>query len=836
MVYYFRAMISLLNIRVTDFKRLCHILLLAVVLVFFCACGERESRTSIIISGTIDGNAIDTYSDKAIMAAVAKASDFDQLSTDPLGAVVKYVSVDKATRSFSIDLFGSGLSPGEEVLVLAFIDTMYSGGIPQPDIGDIIGFYTDQEALSASLKLEEGINSGINITINREVFSFDSSISGTIHGNETGNLTIIAYAGEIPSSDFTDLDLDSIIGFKECSKGEEPLIYTMDILPYGFNIPIENVFIFAFLDVNQNTLMDSGDRIGYFSSQETNLPSPVTIEEGLLEEIDVHFFLDVNTDSNNPEAPLEADLLSVSGSILLPDAYTPDNGSVFVIVADPDSLETINDDPLNAVKYVKRLSPGTLSFTIDLSNSGLSSGEDIMLIGLWDRNNTGIFPDPDPGDYIGFYFNEDTFSTSYQLGQSEPNDIEIDINREVFDFSSEVTGVISGNKNGDTMLLAYAGEIDSLDFTALDFNSVVGFTTISEMSSETDYSLPIFPYGFNVPIENVYILALIDNNGNGIPDAGDAIGFHTDTQGQPPTLITVQEGTRPGIDIDTFLDIPTPSGHDISISGIIDPPGDYFTTPAPIFIIVANAEDVDDIFSDPLSAISYFEKLPEGETEFDIDLSATALVPEDEIILIALWDRDYEAGSPSLSEGDMAGLYQNKTEFRSSIVLSEINGSIPSGDWEFVINRNIFQHNAEISFSLEDGGGVSLNNGDLVTVIAIHEDGVDDTWPNLITPPSYDITDMDYIVGVQTMVVNEENNYSLTMLPAIFEGIGVGSDPFSINDIYVFALLDNNLNGMPDEGEGIGFYWQQFLLLRLPDTVNITDGVNILDKTVRFSE
>jgi len=128
--------------------------------------------------------------------------------------------------------------------------------------------------------------------------------------------------------------------------------------------------------------------------------------------------------------------------------------------------------------------------------------------------------------------------------------VEIDINREVFDFSSEVTGVISGNKNGNTMLLAYAGEIDSLDFAALDFNSVVGFTTISKISSEADYSLPIFPYGFNIPIEDVYILALIDNNGNSIPDAGDAIGFHTDLQTLLPQPVTINQGSLSDINID----------------------------------------------------------------------------------------------------------------------------------------------------------------------------------------------------------------------------------------------------------------------------------------------
>ena len=233
-----------------NFKRLCILFFAVIALAVLCACGEKEPLTKIIISGTIDGDAIDIYSDKPVMIAVTGTSDFDKIATDPLGTVVKFVSADKVNRSFSIDLFGTGLSAGDEVYILAFIDKTYSGGTPYPDAGDIVGFYIDPENLSPALKLETGENSGVSISITREIFSFEASIYGTILGNETGDLTIVAYAGEINSSDFTDLDTDAIIGFKQYTKEEDPLVYNMAILPYGFNIPIENVFIFALLDVN----------------------------------------------------------------------------------------------------------------------------------------------------------------------------------------------------------------------------------------------------------------------------------------------------------------------------------------------------------------------------------------------------------------------------------------------------------------------------------------------------------------------------------------------------------------------------------------------------------
>ncbi|MEZ4605164.1 MAG: hypothetical protein R2861_17670, partial [Desulfobacterales bacterium] len=83
------------------------------------------------------------------------------------------------------------------------------------------------------------------IDISREVFDYEASISGTILGDDAGAVTLVAYCGDIESSDFTTLDFNDVVGFTTITKGNTPLGYTLDILPYGKNAPIENVQIFA---------------------------------------------------------------------------------------------------------------------------------------------------------------------------------------------------------------------------------------------------------------------------------------------------------------------------------------------------------------------------------------------------------------------------------------------------------------------------------------------------------------------------------------------------------------------------------------------------------------
>ena len=72
----------------------------------------------------------------------------------------------------------------------------------------------------------------------------------------------------------------------------------------------------------------------------------------------------------------------------------------------------------------------------------------------------------------------------------------------------------------------------------------------------------------------------------------------------------------------------------------------------------------------------------------------------------------------------------------------------------------------------------------------------------------------------------------MPLLPVLLTQIV--ADPFAIESLYVIGLLDTNRNGLPDAGEHLGFY-DRSAVLPLPLLTNVTDGVNRLDRAIRFS-
>ncbi|MEZ4565802.1 MAG: hypothetical protein R2860_02150 [Desulfobacterales bacterium] len=85
------------------------------------------------------------------------------------------------------------------------------------------------------MTFEAGENAGFHINISREVFDYEGSFPAPFWAIDSGEVTLVAYCGDIASSDFTDLDFDGVVGFTTITKGNTPLGYTLDILPYGKN-------------------------------------------------------------------------------------------------------------------------------------------------------------------------------------------------------------------------------------------------------------------------------------------------------------------------------------------------------------------------------------------------------------------------------------------------------------------------------------------------------------------------------------------------------------------------------------------------------------------------
>ncbi len=532
--------------------------------------------------------------------------------------------------------------------------------------------------------------------------------------------------------------------------------------------------------------------------------------------------------------------ISLSGTVDVEEIVSDINGPILVAITNSDDFDKIENDPLNSIIDIRAIDDVNYSFDIDLSNTRLKKDDEVYIFAFVDNDYADGIPNPTKGDYIGFYIDPVMMSLMYRLKSGMNSGINIKINRKIFSFDAEVSGTITGSDTGDLILIAYAGAIDSMDFTQLDFDGVVGYKRYTKNEKPLPYAMKIFPFGYNVPIENVYLIAILDKNRNGI-DAGDLIGFYSENENHLPTLLTINEGCLSNRDIEMVMEVQQPSGYEISVDGSFEKPAGYDVNAKPVYIIIAQADDPAVLFEDPLNAIKYFQKVPAGENEFNIDLSKTDLLPNDEVFVIALWDRDYSAGFPFPSEGDIIGYLQNKDELAFTLSLQEGENVTPSGGYEFKINKIIYNHTSSITFQLEEGEvNGSYEAGDRVIVIAVQGDGF-----NILSNE----IDMDYIIGTTTVDIDFDIFHHIPISPAIYEGIDV-YNPFAIDNIYLFAILDNNeANGKPDEGEYLGFYYGQILLfpipptyLYFPKTFDLSDGENSLPQNlfgnnkVRFSQ
>jgi len=544
----------------------------------------------------------------------------------------------------------------------------------------------------------------------------------------------------------------------------------------------------------------------------------------------------------------------ISGSISMSDEYAElKRGPVFVAVSKTDDIELIEKDPALHIAAIYEADPGKGTFRLDLKDSGIGPGDEVFLFAFADNDYNGGIPNPTAGDIVGLYINRESLSTKFRVGESSP---EIILNRFHYGHNTEVVGLIDSNEAGDVILIAYAGDFSSTDFSAIDVDSIIGYKKISKPANPVTFSLRIMPYGFNTPVSGVYVIALLDKNRNGIPDDGDMIGFASESsEASFPVAITVEEGITSCGTIKFRIPVytePDDGQPPLRITGSFTPPAAYESSGKPVFIIAAKGSDPNEVFENIKSLNTEefaFIKVNEGETEFDLNLPRNKFKSGDQIFLFALWDKDYTGGLPNATEGDMLGILQNKDNFSYTVNLQEFDNTLTpdgsggfnfngNGGYSFNIDRNYYSHNAALRVRLEKGAltNSEFANGTKVIITAVYEtEGVNSNYK----------IDMNKVIASRNVIIQRDGEFSvyyrIPLMPAIHETIPVKSgEEISINNIYIFAVLDSNGNGKPDEGEKIGFYWKRtwiFVWIYQPDKLPspIGDGTTIPDKSIRFS-
>ncbi len=683
------------------------------------------------------------------------------------------------------------------------------------------------------MPLVEGGNTGVDIAIDREVYDFEASISGELLGPESGSVTIVAYTGEITSSDFTSLDFDQVIGFETMTKQAGADAYTLNILPYGKNVPIENVQVFALLDANDSRTIDGGDRVGFYGEGDA-FSTPVTVSEGRLRGIDLEFKFTIQSPSG--------DDVFISGEYFLPNGSASDLSPAYLAVLDGSNPESVLNDPFASVRYFKKAPQDDIDFMLDLSNTGLAAGDEIIVVGLWDKNYNGVFPELSVGDFLGIYAESGRISPAIPLNANGNSDIRIDINREIYDFEASISGDILGSDTGDVTLVAYAGDIVSSDFRLLDFNKVIGFETVKKNDPQPiAYHLNIFPYGEDVPVENVQVIVLLDANKNQNIDGGDRVGFFGEGD-ELSVPLTVPEGEIGDIDIKFIFDVLQPSGFDILIAGSVPGP---FNRTSPLYITVFDSEDPGAIIEDPFSSLKYFFQVPQMDASYSLDLSNTDLFPGDEVLIAGLLDKDFDGGFPDISQGDKIGIVQDKDKYQFTTALNCGTNIIPPNGYVFNLNKNVYEFDSTINYALDLSSAGSYGQEAKLIVLTIHVDGVE-----IGVSASCEVNvniDIDYLLGVDILPASEYDHIgigpridpspprNLEVITALYEHIVVwednqppqplikGVDHGGENErtAYLFAILDKNGNNQLDGNDEIGYYGN--------NEIEIIDG-KIIDK------
>ena len=516
-------------------------LLYFLFIILINSCGKIENL-NLNASGHIDTSEVDVFSGPTFLI-ITRTDDFNLIKQDPIDNVITMINIDKS-GNFLVDFTQFEIKSGDIIYLIAFIDNDYNYDIPLPTVGDYVGFYINSETLDTAYTVKN--QNFINIKINRKIFDFESTIEGTINGVDSGDIILIAYSDEITTMNFSSINVDNIIGYKKIIKSDSPYTYNLSIMPYGKNIPIDNVYIYAFLDLNNNNLPDGGDKLGYHKNN-TSYPEPITINNGIQTGIDIDFTMDLPTPSGYR--------INLQGSFSSPNGYDASSPPIFIIAAVTDNPQDLVNDPMSVIKNFQKITPGETTFNMELSNTDLIPGDKIMIIGLWDKDFESGFPEISTGDEVGFYFNTATFQFSVPLVKginiaSPGNNWTFDIDKTFYDFSATVQGTIQDNEAGDLVVIGYTGDMSSLDMSSINIRDIAGYNKISKPTGFYDYTLNIFPFGHNVPIDKVQIITFLDKNMNGVPDEGDRMGFYRNDSDHMPETISVLEGDNTGIDIE----------------------------------------------------------------------------------------------------------------------------------------------------------------------------------------------------------------------------------------------------------------------------------------------
>ncbi len=107
--------------------------------------------------------------------------------------------------------------------------------------------------------------------------------------------------------------------------------------------------------------------------------------------------------------------ISLTGNITYSQPSINLMKTAYVLVAKVIYPNPLSHHNLSNIISFTKIRHSGLPFNIDLSGTGLKAGDEIIVIGLLDRDNASWFPSITPGDGIGFHFKANALTPFHQL-------------------------------------------------------------------------------------------------------------------------------------------------------------------------------------------------------------------------------------------------------------------------------------------------------------------------------------------------------------------------------------------------------------------------------------
>jgi len=767
----------------------------------------------------------DDCSDGDLMIVVYSGSA-DELEGDDfdIDSITGYTKHRKGEYAFpfnyTVDVlpFNNGF-PLQDISIFAILD---KNGNERPDNGEVLGFYTDEGDMTPVVTLPEWGLSDINININKTYNENDIRIEGSISGADpVFDLILVALQGDISKISSSSFDVDSVIAYKKYSAGdyEIPVIYSMELLPFfAEGSLIEDVSVFAVLDKNMNGKLDDSDMLGYYID-----------ESGLPESFDMAGTENVTGIDIEIEKVYHENDAKVEGTVTAEGM--PVQGEVIVIAyaGGWDSLDNNSFDAslvMGYEKYTKEA--GDLDYELSIIpffDLAVTSYEDVSVFAVLDINDNGI---PDDGDRIGFYSDDDGLPKALVINEGIQQNVDVVINRDYYDNNASINGTVTGGANGDLLVIAYAGEMDSMEGDDFDAEKIIAYQQYTKSGTSYNYSIDVFPFFSLTPqLENISVFAVLDNNHNGKPDDYDLIGFYSDSDGRPVGIDVGPAGVT-GINIEIDK---TYFNNNTYISGTVSGAGT-----GDMYVVAYNGDLMGMSTAEPDTKyiVAYGRFTKQGE-ELDYSIKVNPFYnlkvnPVEDVLVMAWLDR---GTADIMDTGDRIGFHAGPGSDDMIPTLSVPEEGLSGVN--LVLNRDYYDHNAAFEFRLSDE---NISSGDNILVLLMHEGGVD--RPASDFDSNWRITDLNYVLGYQNFTVssNYDTFYKIDVTGFIYEGINVnmgrwenlwvGPWPWDFHKyniiigtsgdpgVYLFAIKDSNRNMKPDRGELLGYYANYMLSNVIP--------------------